>query len=362
MKKIADWNAPFATAIGGWIKRHPVAAFFILAFIVAWPLFILIFFVFPGNQLLMLSGFFAVFTPALAAMLVSAVVNPQPKLGSSKPRWITFGVAWLLSTVIMTLYYWHIQQMKLAVAVVVWAIVALLPAWVLSSAFARTPGIRRHFSTLLKPRGNILWYLVAFFTVPVLQLLGMGITRLLGGEVQFRLPGGSLDRAVIFFVLTFLSGFLCSGGINEESGWRGFALPRLQARFPVIAAIAIVWFFWALWHIPYDIGLKSDPGWMLLNRTLFNFTFSVLFAWVYNRTKGSILAPAIFHPAMNTFGNNLPLTPAAMVLFVALAAFAIVSGRMWKKLPPDDLAVYQAAEAPGMGGASPGPHQAQVAG
>jgi membrane protease YdiL (CAAX protease family) len=278
-------------------------------------------------------------------MLISAIVDPRPKQGSGRQRWIAFGGFWLISWIIMTLYYWQVEKLKLVVAVILWAIIATLPAWVLSSAFAKTPGIRKHFTTLLKPRGEIVWYLVAFFTVPALAMLGAGITRLLGGvEVHFRLEGMSLGQSLIFLSLTFLSGFLCTGGINEESGWRGFAMPRLQARFPVIVSITIVWFFWSLWHIPYDLGLGVDPKWMLLNRTLIMFTFSVLFAWVYNRTKGSILAPAIFHPSMNAFGNNLPFTTASVILYVALAVFAILYDRMWKKLPMDDPAVYQDAD------------------
>ena len=328
--------------LAGWIKSHQVAAFFILAFVITWPLLFLIFFVFPGNQLVQVlaGGPLAVFSPAIAAMLISAIVEPKPKLKSRKPRWIAFGVSWLISTLIMALYQWQVENTGLVVAFVLWGILALLPAWVLSSAFARTPGIRKHFSTLLNPRGSLLWYLVALLTVPVLQILGAGITRLLGGEVQFRLEGMSLGQTAILLALTFLSGFLCSGGINEESGWRGFALPRLQARFPVIIAVGIVWFFWALWHIPYDIGQGVDLNWMLVNRTLYNFIFSVLFSWVYNRTKGSILAPAIFHPSMNTFGNNLPVTPASTILLGCLAVFAILYDRMWSKLPPGDPAVY----------------------
>jgi hypothetical protein len=63
-------------------------------------------------------------------------------------------------------------------------------------------------------------------------------------------------------------------------------------------------------------------------------------AWVYNRTKGSILAPALFHPSMNTFGDHFPVTPASTALLVALAIFAIIYDRMWKRLPSDHLAVY----------------------
>jgi membrane protease YdiL (CAAX protease family) len=113
----------------------------------------------------------------------------------------------------------------------------------------------------------------------------------------------------------------------------------LQARDPVILSIGIVWFFWSLWHIPYDLGQHVDPNWILENRTLNMFIFSVLFSWVYNRTKGSILAPALFHASMNAFGNNLPFTTASMILYAALAVFAIVSERMWKKLPADNPAV-----------------------
>jgi membrane protease YdiL (CAAX protease family) len=330
-------------ALRGWIKRHQVAAFFIISYAITWPIFILVFFVFPGNQLVQVltGGPFGAFSPALAAMLISAIVEPQPKRPSSKPRWIAFGVSWLISWLLLTLYYWYVEKMGLMTAVIAWGIFGLLPAWVLSSAYARTPGIRKQFSTILKPRGHLLWYLVAIFAIPITQFLGVEITRLLGGNVQFMVEGMGFGAAAIFITLTFLSVFLTSGGINEESGWRGFALPQLQRHFPVIIAIGIVYFFWALWHIPYDIGLGTPVDRIILNRTFYTFLFSVLFSWVYNRTKGSILAPALFHSSINSFGNNLPGTTASTVLLVALAIFAIVYDKMWKKLPFDHLAVYQ---------------------
>ena len=330
MKRLADW-----------IKRHQVAIYFALVYAITWSGFILIYRVFPGNQAVeLLVGLPAMFSPASAAMLISAINEPRPRPRSRKLRWVAFIVSWLVSTLIVAAVYWQVEKLQPGPAMVIGGIVALLPAWIVSSAFARTPGIRKHFSTILRPRGSPLWYLVAVFAFPAIQLLGAGITRLLGGEVHFRLEGMGLGSAVVFLVLVFLRVFLFTGGINEESGWRGFALPRLQARYPVIVAIGIVWFFWSLWHLPFDLGGGSDIHWIILNRTLHMFLWSVFFAWVYNRTQGSILAPALFHSSMNSFGDYLVATPITTFIFIALAAFAIVHDRMWKKLPPDDPAVY----------------------
>lgn len=334
-----------------WIKSHQVASFYILSFTITWPVIFLVYYVFPGNPLIkvLTGGPLGVFSPALAAMLISAINHPQPKQPSSKPRWVAFGVSWLISWLIMTLFYWHVEKMELTSAVIVWAFFALLPAWVISSAFAKTPGIRKQFSTILKPKGSLVWYLVALLMIPVMQFLGIWITRLLGfnpgqsaifGTLHFRLAGFSLGETMIFLALTFLSGFLCSGGINEESGWRGFALPRLQRRYPVIMAIGFVWFFWALWHIPLYVGLKMPIYSIIQLCTLYFFIDSVLLTWVYNRTKGSILAPSLLHPAINTFESLFPVVPITTALMVGVAVFAIIYDRMWKKLPYDHPAVY----------------------
>jgi hypothetical protein len=61
--------------------------------------------------------------------------------------------------------------------------------------------------------------------------------------------------------------------------------------------------------------------------------------WLYNRTNGSLLAPALFHPAMNTFEINIPNSHITLYLLVALVIFAILFDQMWKKLPSDHPAM-----------------------
>jgi len=325
-----------------WIRHHQVLAFFILAYTISWPGLLLNYFIFPGNLFVEPLSAPIVFSPALTAMLISGIAEPHPKHASSGPRWLTFFISWLFASAVLILDFWKIQKIDPEATIIVFScLFSLLPAWVLSGAYAKTPGIRKHFSTLLRPRGPVLWYLVIFLIFPGIQLLDMGITRLFGGETQFYLADLNFDGSAILLLLIFMRGFLISGGINEESGWRGFALPRLQARYPVIVSAGIVWFFWALWHLPYDIGEGVELAWILENRLLWNLIFSIFMTWLYNRTNGSILAPALFHTAMNTFGNNFPRTTISESLFIGLAIFAFLSDRMWRKLPSDHPAIYR---------------------
>jgi membrane protease YdiL (CAAX protease family) len=324
------------------IRQHQVSSFFVLSYALTWPGFFLVCFIFPGNLVVEVLSAQVVFSPAIAAMLISGITDPHPRHTSTRSRWVVFCASWLFASVVQILYMREINNTDLvAPVIIISCIFALFPAWVLSSAYARTPGIRRQFSTLLKPRGPAVWYLVVFLIFPGIPLLDFCATRLAGGQAQFYLADLGIKGAAVFLLLEFLRGFLMTGGINEESGWRGFALPRLQAQYPVIVSAAVVWFFWSLWHLPYDIGRGDQVAWILENRLFWNLIFSILMAWLYNRTNGSILAPALFHTAMNTFGNQFSSSGAVgRVLFIGLATLAIVSDRMWEKLPADSLAVY----------------------
>ena len=107
-------------------------------------------------------------------------------------------------------------------------------------------------STLVRPKGSIVYYSVALLTLPVIHIVGAGITNILNGKGWFPQVSQGADLALTVFI-TFFSVLLFSGGINEESGWQGFVQLRLQAKYSPLVANLILWVLMVIWHIPGDI-------------------------------------------------------------------------------------------------------------
>jgi CAAX protease family protein len=282
-------------------------------------------------------------------MLVTRWTSPGRSPAPVWSRWFCFGIVWLLALVVYTLdFHRNVAEGSLGWAglAIISIPIAILPASVVSCAFSRITSLREYLATLVHPRGHWGWYLVALLTFPVLQVLGLAVTQLLGSTP--RLADVHVSTEMLFAtLLTFASVFFYSGGINEEGGWRGFTQRRLQGRFSPLAANLLLWAYMVLWHIPNDLIQYREGGYLLVRFGLYP-SITILFGWVYNRTKGSILAPALFHASMNSMNTlqaALPLTNAAFVLLVLFSVFAIVSDRMWRKLPADHAAVYIARDS-----------------
>jgi membrane protease YdiL (CAAX protease family) len=344
----------------GWIKQHQVAVFFLLAFAITWGAVIPAIAMSSETRVLFqllvfYLGRIGVYGPVLAGIIVTRVAAPERGERSPRARWIAFFATWILAWAVSCLYVRRSSsgEIGLPAIIVLTAPSALLPALVVSSAFSRVSSVRSYLSTLVRPRGSLVWYLVALLTFPTIHVLGNTITRLVsGGSVQS--SGGVGIDLIGLAVLEFLSVLFFTGGINEESGWRGFALPRLQASYSPLVANLILWFFWAAWHLPIDL-VEFSREWHVINRVVLLPFVTILFGWVYNRTRGTILSAALFHASMNATNvlmEVFPITNAGHALLIAFGLFAILYDRMWKKLPAGSRAVYEAA--PGAGSCDEG--------
>jgi len=147
-------------------------------------------------------------------------------------------------------------------------------------------------------------------------------------------------------VVKFLYQLFFFNATGEEVGWRGFALPRLQARVSPLVACLVLNVFWPLWHfflwMAEGRSVSSPEFWGQTYLELLPAT--IIIVWFYNRSKGSILVAGIAHAAANTafaFFPNLDWVIYNWTAAVA-ALVLILIDRMWKKLPANHPAVYQA--------------------
>src|SRR3954453_867075 len=177
------------------------------------------------------------------------------------------------------------------------------------------PGVRTLLRRFLIWRVGLRWYAVVLLGFAVVDLTAIALYIVFGGgvpdfahpfAVQIMPPGTNLWAAVPLFLLfvAFTNG--------EEIGWRGYALPRLQARHGALAASLVIGVVWAFWHVPkfLEAGGAQDHSsfWVFLVGTVAK---AVLFTWVFNSTGGSLLTVTLLHASENTSAVFLPVLPAA---------------------------------------------------
>ena len=97
---------------------------------------------------------------------------------------------------------------------------------------------------------------------------------------------------------------------GEEIGWRGFALPRLAARFGLGRASIALGIIWATWHLPlFYISATTTTGQSFVLYLLQVTALSVAIAWLYAHTSGGLLLVMIMHAAIN---NTKDIVPSAV--------------------------------------------------
>ena len=113
-------------------------------------------------------------------------------------------------------------------------------------------------------------------------------------------------------------------GWGEETGWRGYALPRLQKGRGALSATVILSVFWALWHLPLfwfqmEMDIGGAIGWYFSI-----LTGSILLTWLYNSTRGSILIVALFHGALDIVINTPSPGDLAFVMGALITVWGIL--------------------------------------
>ncbi len=146
------------------------------------------------------------------------------------------------------------------------------------------------------------WYLFAAGYVAAIKLSVALIYRVATGEwPRFGQESVGIILAAIVFSTPFQAG--------EEIGWRGYALPRLAARFGLARASLLLGLIWACWHLPQFFIREADTYRQSFFLYVLQVTaLSVAMAWLWERTGRSLLLPMLMHSAVNNSKDIVPST------------------------------------------------------
>ncbi|NOT61315.1 MAG: CPBP family intramembrane metalloprotease [Acidobacteria bacterium] len=102
----------------------------------------------------------------------------------------------------------------------------------------------------------------------------------------------------------FRAAMMSAGPLGEESGWRGYALPRLQKKLGPILASLVIGFLWFAWHLP----LFLIPTWSsspVIVYALILIGLSFLMTVGFNLSGHSVITAIIMHSTFNASSSIL---------------------------------------------------------
>lgn len=184
-----------------------------------------------------------------------------------------------------------------------------LAGLIMTALEAGWPGLRSLGRRLWLWRVGLQWYLFVLLWPALLSLCVTGVAIRMGKPAPdfanppfvalYPIPPAALQIGWwLFLPFVFLQQMTIGSALGEELGWRGYALPRLQARTNALSASIILGLLWGIWHLPLywtvgDARASMSVGWLLAGLVL----EAILYTWVFNHTQGSLLPALLFHAA-----------------------------------------------------------------
>lgn len=208
-----------------------------------------------------------------------------------------------------------------------------LAALIVSAVIAGRRGVREWLRRSFTPRGQWRWYAAAVGIVVGLNVLALLLALLLGVERPSSDDLAAWPEALIVFPF-----YLLLIGATEESGWRGFAMPRLTERWGAVGATAVLGVIIAIWHVPLVIG--GSQAAVILGAV---FASQYLFTWLQSKTDGSVPVVMVAHAAQGGLagayigpmlsGSDETLELSLLTALLALVAAAVVWSRTRGRVP-----------------------------
>jgi membrane protease YdiL (CAAX protease family) len=327
-----------------WVKDNQVLAFTITAFLLSWSIWAASPILGGGEDAQRIISSVGAFGPSAAAVLISLLLGGSDKdCLNGKAFFLSFPLIYALAVLSLNPVFQARFQLQ---NVALLALPSAIAAAFFALAFSRNPAAGM-LKSLVELRVPGKWYALSLLLFPAAVVFGALLDSYLTGTA-ISLYSGSLALYIYLQVLTFLGYGLFGGSLNEEVGWRGFALPRLLKRFRPLAATLILGAIWTVWHAPlhftsfYGDGL---PG--FLARFPANIALTFFFTHLYLKSEGSLFLAVLLHTSVNFSFTMFPITANAtyysnILLLVFIVVAIIHNRRLWFPPRPQQAA----SEAP----------------
>jgi membrane protease YdiL (CAAX protease family) len=179
-------------------------------------------------------------------------------------------------------------------------------------------------------RGRLRWLALAGLGPLALFAVAALIVRVVEGTWPDLSRFGASTEYPALPLLAFWVVSLLFYGFGEEIGWRGFAQPTLARRRSALRAALVVSLIWATWHLPLfgiTATYRAMPAIGFVGFLLSIVTASLVLAWLYLRSRASILVVAVFHAVFDiatTTPTTTVLIPTVMGAVVTLTGLAVI--------------------------------------
>jgi membrane protease YdiL (CAAX protease family) len=247
----------------------------------------------------------------------------------SRPTAVYFLLAYLLSWCVFLPL--ALQGQGVLSGVPVWlhlvgAYGPFLAAFIVTAWTAGRKGVCELIGRLTRWRIGWGWLAAAFSPVAVFGVVAL-VMRVISGTWA---AASGFSQVAELPELGWLAGWLVwilTFGLGEETGWRGFALPRLQVRYNARDASLILGLLWAGWHAPAFFYNYELSPFSVLAFGIGIVAGAMVLTWLYNSTGGSVLATALWHGSYNAVVAGGEAAVSTVVTAAVILAFVLIARR-----------------------------------
>jgi len=215
----------------------------------------------------------------------------------------------------------------LAYALSWWAVPfgGFIPAGPLIAALIVIPlthglaGLRELGCRMIRWRVGWIWYAVAIGLPLAVHLLTVALDVGLGAPAPSFAQFSPLSSLILVFAVRLINPL--DGPMGEEPGWRGFALPGLQAERSPLLATLILAVLVVLWHLPLWVLPQFGAS---LGDILGTLGVTLWYTWLFNHTGGSVLMTIVAHATEGTIQTEAFWSAGA-----AAARMSLLYGAVW---------------------------------